>query len=414
MSCTLRAFFENVYRPIKLGPSRLDYVSQYRSAIHWFADAIGREPTVGDLTVDNLRLLLTRLEVVRLDRRRTIRSRIGSLWLYANTLGMGAPYRKIPTQPKPPSNVVQPEPGTVWHLFETSYRPTRMVGCAISTVKEYRFTFRLMREHFERDLRIDEQTDGIAAEHLEWLLAKEYLPVTVNGYRGCWFTVWRHAVEKHLIDRPPCVRKLRVDLDEPDAWDDVEGSRIIEATAVLRDWRPIAGVFLADKFFRALLLVGYWAALRRGSLLKLKRSDISIETGWLSVGGNQMKNRRGRKYLMAPDAIDAVRQIWLPDRELLFPFPHTDKYLYRCINELLRVAEVAPSTRRSMTKLHKWRRTAGTQAAVHGGLEAAICLLNHSGPDVTKRYIDPTKLPGRDMTKILPSLTGARAFSQTR
>jgi integrase len=57
-----------------------------------------------------------------------------------------------------------------------------------------------------------------------------------------------------------------------------------------------------------------------------------------------------------------------------------------------------------MGQTHKWRRTVATLAASRGGLAAAVALLGHSAPEMTLRYIDPTKLPGNDATELLPAL----------
>jgi integrase len=81
--------------------------------------------------------------------------------------------------------------------------------------------------------------------------------------------------------------------------------------------------------------------------------------------------------------------------------------------QILQLADVAPSHRRTMNQTHKWRRTVATLAAAHGGLTAAVALLGHSGPEMTRRYIDPTKLPGHDATQFLPGLAFAPACPET-
>ena len=199
------------------------------------------------------------------------------------------------------------------------------------------------------------------------------------------------------------MRKLPEELDEPDAWDENEAGLIVAASSVLRDWRPIRGI-RADRYFRAFLLVAWWAGLRRGSLFKIRTADVDLRTGWLNVPARNMKNRRGRRYRLGADAIEAIKAIQKPERKFLFPRPPCDRQFYEYFDELLCAANISPSTRTSMSKLHKWRRTAATCIAATAGIEAASAFLNHSGSEVTKRYIDPTKMPGNDATKILPTL----------
>lgn len=398
----LSTFFERVYRPIKLASYGVDYISQYRTAIRWLAQSLGRAPTTADLTPEALEAIAPTLKAEGLGGRRAwqVQKRLRALWLYADRLGLAEPYRRPAA---PPNRATDPEPdeGTVRHFFETVYRPQKLLGSPKATVKGYRRVLRTLRKHYGRDVALEEQTDQLAADHFEWLLAKDLKAVSVNAHRTCWFAVWRWAHTRGLVERLPLVPKLREELDEPDAWSPEEAKRIIEATKALATWPPISGI-PAHAYFRAFLLVAWWTALRRGSLLKIARKDVDLQGGWLNVPGKQMKNRRGRRHRLGPDAIEAIRAIWLPERKFLFPV-RNDFYSY--FDEILRVAEIPPSTRDACTKLHKWRRTVATQAAVTHGIETATAMLNQSGRQVTMRYIDPTKLPGNDATQILPSLT---------
>lgn len=417
----LQDFFERCFLPEKLHGQEGTYTSQYRTAIRWLEESIGRPPTLDDLSVGSITGLLDKLRAAGMgaDHIRTLRKRIWSVWRFAYRLGVVDQYeslrprakgrRKRPGKGKPAKPVeTPPADGSVWAFFEEHYRPQRMIGCAQVSIEDVRRTFRRLRDHYGRDILLEEQTDALAAEHLAWLLDSGMRAVTVNNHRATWFAVWRMAAERGLADREPKVRKLPEELDEPDAWSEEEASRIVAATDVLSDWRPICGI-PADRYLRAFLLVAWWAGLRRSSLFKLRVSDVDLQTGWLHVPGTSMKNRRGRRYRLGTDAIEAIRAICTPERELLFPWEAPIDGIYNYFDELLRVAQIAPSTRRSNTKLHKWRRTVATCVAVEAGIEAASTLLNHSGAEVTRRYIDPTKLAGNDATQILPMLAAPPA-----
>jgi integrase len=54
--------------------------------------------------------------------------------------------------------------------------------------------------------------------------------------------------------------------------------------------------------------------------------------------------------------------------------------------------------------LHKLRRSCATAIAAEQGIGAAQSILGHRSMAVTERYIDPTKLPGADFTRVLPAL----------
>jgi hypothetical protein len=154
------------------------------------------------------------------------------------------------------------------------------------------------------------------------------------------------------------------------------------------------------------LLTGYWSALRCGSLLKLKRRDVDLQSGWLNVRAKITKQKRGKRFRLGDDALAALRQIWHPERELLFPLSFERRAFFRRLARIIRTAGVAPSTRRAMTLMHKLRRTTATLLAAREGIHAACELLDHSSTYVTRLYIDSSKLPGCDKTKSLPVLTG--------
>src|SRR5690606_38218978 len=63
---------------------------------------------------------------------------------------------------------------------------------------------------------------------------------------------------------------------------------------------------------------------------------------------------------------------------------------------------------------HLIRRTVATLIASKHGMGAAGTLLGHSGPAVTARYVDPSRLPATDLRDSLPSLTAAAAPAADR
>ncbi len=130
---------------------------------------------------------------------------------------------------------------------------------------------------------------------------------------------------------------------------------------------------------------------------------MNLATGWLYVRPENQKNRRGKKFRVGQDAIAAIGEIVELRRELLFDWPYRREALSRHFRKLQTAAGL-PESPLSNGRFHKMRRTSATMAMVHSGMPAAIALLDHSGPEVTKRYLDPSKMPGTDATAFLPSL----------
>jgi integrase len=258
--------------------------------------------------------------------------------------------------------------------------------------------------HYGRDIQLSELDDALAADHLAWLKQNQKLAHCSinNGHRCTLFAVWRFAVELGLMDRDPRIRKLKELRHEPDSWDLPDVKRLVEATSIYagQEW---AGVVPKDAFWRAALLVEWWTALRIGSLFKIRQDNVNLQTGWLYVEPKTVKTGRGKKFRLGADAIEAVKAIWSPRRELLLPWPYRREVVWRHFLRIQRAAGV-PDCSRAMQRFHKLRRTVATQAAIHAGMPAAIALLDHSGPEITRRYLDPSKMPGCDATEFLPKL----------
>lgn len=296
------------------------------------------------------------------------------------------------------------EPGTLRHFYDAEYRPLKALGASDRHAGDYATMFNAWREHLGHDLRLSDLSDALAADHFAWLLQRGLLPITVNTkHRTPLFALWRFAEEQGHVKTRPKLGRLRVTSDEPDSFSNDELRRLIDATLKVR-WRADLGGIPRGKYFRALLLFAYWTALRRSSLLKLKRADVDLITGWVTVPGNAMKGRRGKKLRLGADAIEAARAIWQPERELMFPCPCHRRGFYRSLNRIFAAAGLPPNGGRRMQKLHKIRRTSATLAAKECGIQAACDLLGHSSEYVTRRYVDPSKLPGSDATEFLPPI----------
>lgn len=413
----LRQFFDQSFKPARLAGRCRGMIESHSAAIDWLARALSREPLLADLTRDNLAAVqrLVAAHGFSATHCRHMKTRLSSMAKYAWRIGLlesWAPsrwLRAIPTAELPAvKREDPPQPGTLRHFFETEYVPTRLIGASPRTAPQFRKALRSLNEHVGHEVLLSELNDRMAADFFTWLLSRGWCAVSVNGHRRMIFAVWRMAAERGQVPREPRVRKLKESLDPPDAWSEDETRALFDAPLRM-DWPRHFGGIPAGPFFRAVLLVGYWTGLRRGTLLKLRRGDVNLETGWLRVPGTMMKNRQGKSFRLGADALAALRAIWLPERELLFPFPHRDPFFSACFRRILRAAGIPPSARRAMGQMHKLRRTVATLIAIRKGLYAASELLGHSSLAMTKRYVDSSKLPGNDATELLPALTGPAA-----
>ena len=307
--------------------------------------------------------------------------------------------------PIDPIQEAPPDPSTLT-LVELSekYIHRHMAGAKPGTVARFRLAFRRLRRHFCHDIAVAELTDELVADHFRWLTDDQKLrPASINSsHRAYILAVWRFAMDQGLLDRAPRVKKLPELRHSPDSWTVRQVRDLVDATRIFRG-RAWPGRVPLDAYWRALLLVAYWTALRLGSLLTLRMDDVDLDTGWLYVRPDNSKNRRGKRCRIGADAVAAVAAISRPTRELLFEWPHNGATIHNHFRRLQRAAGIPDSPLRAQ-RFHKMRRTAATLAAVRSGLAAAVALLDHSGPEVTKRYLDPSKLPGCDATEYLPMI----------
>jgi len=149
-------------------------------------------------------------------------------------------------------------------------------------------------------------------------------------------------------------------------------------------------------------LIAYDTALRRASLLAIRRDDIDLVNRWLRIDGRTMKTLKGQNFRLSEATVAAIQEMWEPPRELLFGAIHP-RMQFKHFGLLIEAAGVRRHRRKGMAKFHALRRSTATLVAAAAGVGAASSLLGHSDAYVTSRYVDPTAVQ-LDVTKYLPSL----------
>jgi integrase len=294
--------------------------------------------------------------------------------------------------------------------FERAYVPEQMFDCNADSVAHTRRAIRRLSSFAERSVTLgDLADDHLIASFLAWLRDTDIAATTVNGYRATIVAVANHAYNARLIDRPLRVRKVRTVTNPPLAWTAGEFRQIMAAARMFRQgWTygtVHGGRIRCDWFWEALLSVAFETALRRGTLLAIRQTDVDLTTGWLTVDGSTCKTLKGQSYRLSADTIAALKRIWKPARKYVFAYA-TLREINSHFGKILKASGVPLSNRRAFNKFHQIRRTAATLIAAHpqGGITAAQNLLGHTSGEVTRRsYIDPTQLK-HDVTEILPRL----------
>lgn len=368
------------------------------AAVEAFDRMLGRYGAPEDLTPDNEAAFRDRM-VSRGLSEATFYNYASDLRLVARVLDPALPDRRRHVAPLPP-----PAEGTVRHFCEHVYKPTQLIGSADLVLSDYSRLMRWLHGYAGRDVRLDELSAVFVGGFLHWLLASGTRnAATVNKYRGMLMAVWRSAAERHLAPPVQRVRKLKQAFDAPDSLSRDELQRLIEAPAAIAWRKTIAGV-CPIAWWRAYFLVAFYTGMRRRSLLSLRTADVNLETGVVDAAGETFKTGKGQRYILPPEAIVAVAEIIQPPRELLFARPDDRQNFHKELGKIFAAADIRPSTRRSMNKGHRIRRTIATEIAAEHGVEAAARLLGNT-PDVCrKHYIDPTRSGYSTVAASLPPL----------
>lgn len=379
------------------------YAYQFSTAVRWLRRTHRAVPRLSDLRPIVLATFHRGLLEMGVNPTRAakLRTRLITIWRFAADMGVAelVVLPKVVRLSRMPAPVG--EPGTLIQFFYEHYQP-QVLPAGSGQAAAYYALFRRMGLCFGRNLQLSELSATVLAEYVGFLQQQGRSPRTQKAHRQLILALWRFAASQGMAPPLPIIRPIKVPREQPDAWSIEEIVRIIDAAGKLK--RASIGGVQANKFWRALLLVGYYTALRRKSIFSIRVADVELETGWLYVSAARMKNRCGQQYRLGPDAIEAIREIYNPKREMLFPAPPAMSVLNRHFRAILKLAGVPNQSRNKLAYFHKLRRTTVTHTAVKAGLAAAIALAGHSGPEVNARYIDPRFLAQTDATAWLPKL----------
>lgn len=407
-SILLASFFEEVYRPLEQRHRPATYKKGARRAIRLLANYLRRRPVVADLNRETIDAFARSLSEAGVSQKglHFIRTWLNGLWRYASALGLHSPF----VDPRLGRKLAEPhgEPGTIAHFFQTVFKPQTLQRCNVQHEGNYLTTLRKLRVCFGRDLRLSELSAANLAEFVAWLNARGLSAQTVKNIRANLLTIWQYAHDEQLAPEVCRVRRIKAPREQPDAWSLRDVERIIEAAGQLD--KPPIGDIPANEFWPAMLLIGWYTGLRRRALFAIETQNVDLRERWIYLPAAAMKNSVGKRFRIGEDAIAAIRRIYNPSRHLLFPSPRNGSRRSHDMHfaEILRRAQIPPS-RLDNGHFHKLRRTTATHVAAAAGLAAASALLGHSGPELLKRYIDPTYIVGNDATEFLPALRATDA-----
>jgi integrase len=405
VSPSLAAYFENTFLPEKLSETSIKVVYQYRTAINAFCEYTGRNIRIGTVTEAMVDAFEPWCRSNGKDKMASkYRRHIASIMRRA---------RPGEFEPKPagPPKAVNPamEDGTLWHFFQTVYKPQRLSAASPASVEDFECVIRSFYRFAERAILVTDFSDELLAAYMEDLRSNDRARATVNKHRRVLCALWRFAKRRKLVPEHPDVDPLR-DLQRiPTAWSAEEMARIIKAgTQHPGAIASVAGAIPAGQFWEAFLRTAYDTGVRVTALLSIRRDAVDLESGFVRIDAESQKHRRDGLYKLSPETLTAIRAAWKPPRDLLFPWPY-DRWgrQWPCLNnEYRRILARAGLPNGNKDLFHRIRRTVATLITAAKGIEVACRHLGHSSVQVTQGYVDPSKLPNMYAADLLPRLEG--------
>lgn len=273
--------------------------------------------------------------------------------------------------------------------------------------------------------------DDLSAEHLTGAvnrqLARGRERGTADKLRRVLLALWRQAAEFGLIAPPPAMPRLHARRYDPTSWSLEELQKIVEGAGRLpgpsRLDRRVGPFDLGEWFPLPVLMVAN-SGLRLDAMMQIRWEWIDEASGVMIVPPQVQKDDEGLTVTLWPSVRERLETLRRRSNDpcVFGDFPHDRRVpQWPALTLRLRWAIVlsgllgpwrgaarsvlAERARRLGRRdlWHKLRRTFATQMyASSGDIEFVSDLLGHSSIDVTRRYIDKSKIGRRLQAETIP------------
>jgi integrase len=239
-------------------------------------------------------------------------------------------------------------------------------GLSDGYVAELRRAVRQFCSHCGFEPTVDELCPHLFSGWLKSLLDAGLAPATINNKRRMLMTVWKAACRWKRLPRPKTrsVKKLVEPSPIPTAWTPDQCARIFDACRRLRG--SIAGVPRAA-WWLSLFLAVYSCGERIRAVRLAKTLDCDIDAGTILLRWSTVKTRKNRQVWLTPDAVSAIRSIYSPTRELLWPWPYGKRHFFRQARRIIESAGVPCPKGEGKNLFQRMRRTSGSLVEAAGG-----------------------------------------------
>lgn len=279
-------------------------------------------------------------------------------------------------------------------FYSEYYQPLKLRSRAPNTRRLYEFTIRNFSRFLGRDATLADLQDDTVSRLIGWMMERGRSPYTANKERSQLLAIWRFAARKGFVqiwpDVEPEIQPERI----PRAWT-ADELKCLFASCLATEGR--IGPVPASLWWYGLHQVGWDTGERITPLVALRWKWLALDSGRLVVPAEVRKGRRSdRIYTLHGDTLDVLRRIYLPAREMVFPWPYSATHIYNRYAKIQRRAGL-PIGREF--RFHCLRKA----VASHGkaaGLDPQQ-LMGHIDGRTTRKYIDPGICGERPASEVL-------------
>jgi site-specific recombinase XerC len=263
----------------------------------------------------------------------------------------------------------------LWHLCETLFFP-RKLEIGPDTRRQYRYAL----NDWGRCLGhpptlIDLDDDALLIWMRSLMDRREPRPLsawTINERVGRVRTLWTWLAKRGIVNTFPTCRRLPAPDPTPRAWTKEELARLFAAADL--EGGLTAGI-PTRLWWKARLLFHWHTGERKGAVDQLRMEWVRLDAA-PPVAVIPAFARKGRKkpgvYHLPPSLVEALRAIWQPVRELVFPFDRDPTMYWKIWNRLLKRAglPLGPKSKTQGLRIShaSWIKKLGgdpTQALLH-------------------------------------------------
>lgn len=385
----VRDFIKHVY--VKEREIKSDTLWNYRLYVKRLSRFYGSDILVSELRHELLESwrshLLTKMPEKKVTR---FYQGVRSVWNLAYRLG----YSFVPPDGIPDPVKLPTESGgdTLRMLCASRYFNANLRIRSPQTKKQYFYALRDMAAAIGHEPTLADLTDDNIAATMKRLVDIGRAERTANQTRDRLHALWSWLAKRGYVKEWPTTPAIPEPERTPVAW---TREQLAVVFAVLDNVHGTIDYIPARLWWKSLHLVMWDTGERIGALIQCRWAHISGE--WLTIPAELRKGKRkSRAYRLAPDTLSALREIQLPVRDLIWPWPFNRMYLWGRYRNIRKRAGL-PLDRYS--SFHRMRRSVASHAEAAGG--NATELLDHSARRVTKLYLDPTITKPPQATDVL-------------